>query len=91
MDLDEDIRNRPHASSCAPDMVSFIQRDLWRRVQDGFSILLSAEYSVLLFGEKLKLSCIAVVPQAQRRPRIILELLAPPDKETPSVNENTDR
>ena len=41
--LDEAIHNGPHASACAPDMVSFIWGELWRRIQDGFSIPLSAE------------------------------------------------
>ena len=81
--LDEAIRNGPHASACAPDMVGFIRGEMRRQIQDGFSILLSAEYAVRLFGEKLKLSCIAAVPKAQRRPHLILTLLAPPDKETP--------
>ena len=89
--LDEAIHNGPHASACAPDMVSFIRGELRRRIQDGFSILLSAEDAVRLFGEQLKLSRIAAVPQAQRRPRLILNLSAPPDKETPSVNDTTDR
>ena len=44
-----------------------------------------------MFGEKLKLSRIAVVLQAQRRPPLILNLSAIPDKETPSVNNTTDR
>ena len=44
-----------------------------------------------MFGEQLKLSRIAAVPQAQRRPRLILNLSAPPDKETPSFNDTTDR
>ena len=44
-----------------------------------------------MFGEQLNLSRIAAVPQAQRRPRLILNLLAAPDKETPSVNDTTDR
>ena len=44
-----------------------------------------------LFGEKLKLSCIAVVPQAHRRLCLILNLSAQPDSNTLSVNETTDR
>ena len=44
-----------------------------------------------MFEEKLKLSCIAAVPQAQRRPRLILNLFAPPEKETLSVNNTTER
>ena len=89
--MDEAIRNRPHASACAPDMVSFVRGELRRRVQDGFIILLSAEDAVQLFGEKLKLSRIAAVLQAQRRPRLIMNFLAPPDKDTPSVTNTTDR
>ena len=41
--LDKEITNELHASACAPDMVRFIQRELLRRVLDGFSILLSVE------------------------------------------------
>ena len=44
-----------------------------------------------LFGEKLKLSRIAAVPQAHRRLRLILNLLPQPDSNTLSVNETTDR
>ena len=85
--LDKAIRNGPHNL----DIFIFIQGELWRWVQDGFSILLSADNDVRLFGEKLKLSCIAAVPQAQRRLCLILNLSAQPDKETPSVNVTTDR
>ena len=72
-------------------MVSFIRGELRRRIQDGFSILLSAEDAVRLFGEQINLSHIAAVQQAQRQLRLILNLSAPPDKETPSVNNTTDR
>ena len=60
-------------------------------MQDGFSILLSAEDSVKLFGVKLNISRIAAVPQAQVRPRLILNFSAQSDKETPSVNYTKDR
>ena len=89
--LDEAIQNGQHASACAPDMVSFILGYLQRRFQGRFSILLSTEDAVQVFGEKLKLSCITVSPQDQRRPQLILNLSAQPDKETPSVNVTTDR
>ena len=89
--MDEAIHNGPHASAYAPDMVRFIRGELWWRIQDGFSILLSAEDAVRFFGEKLKLSCIAAVLQDQYRQRIILNLSAMPDNETPSDNVNTDR
>ena len=44
-----------------------------------------------MFREKLKLSCVAPVPQAQHRPGLILDLSAQRDKETPGVNDTTDR
>ena len=72
-------------------MVRFIPGELWRRIQDGFSILLSAEDALRLLGEKLKLSRITAIAQAQRRPHLILSLLAEANKETPSDNDITDR
>ena len=89
--LDETIRNGPHASACAPDMISFIRENLLRRIQDIFRILLSAKDALQFFREKLNLSCIVAFPQAQLRPRLILNLSAAPNKETPSVNATTDR
>ena len=44
-----------------------------------------------LFGEKLKLSRIAAVPQAYRHPRLILNLSAQLGSNTLSVNETTGR
>ena len=46
---------------------------------------------VRLFGEKLKLSLIAEVPQSHCRPRLILGFLVKTDKGTPSVNNITNR
>ena len=53
--LDEAIKNRPHTSECALDMASFIWGELQRLVQDEFSILLSAEDTVL-FLERISSS-----------------------------------
>ena len=44
-----------------------------------------------MFREKLEISRIAAVPQDQRRPRLILEFSAQPDKETPNVYDTLDR
>ena len=44
-----------------------------------------------LFGENLKLSPIAAVPQTHRCPRLIFNLSAQPDSNTLSVNETTNR
>ena len=89
--LYEAIKNGSHASACAPEMVRFIRGELQRQVQDGFSILLYAEDYVQVFGENLNLSRIAAVPQAQRRPFLILNLLAQPNTESTSVNITVDR
>ena len=62
-----------------------------RQVKDVFSILFSTEDDVRLFREKLKFSFIAAVPQARRRPCLILNFLDQPNKETPSVNGTTDK
>ena len=74
-----------------PGMVIFIREEMQRRIQDEFSILLSAEDNVQMFRENLKLSCITAVPQAHCRPRLTLNLSDQPNKETLSVNDNTDK
>ena len=61
------------------------------RIKDGFSILIPASDTIILFGEKLKLSCIATVTQAHRCPRLILNLSDQLDANTPGVNNSTDR
>ena len=86
-----DISKGNHASACTTEMTSFIQGELRRRIKYGFSILLPAADAIRLFGERLKLSCITAVPQAHRRPRLILNLLAQPYSETLSVNKTTNR
>ena len=83
--------NGPHTSACAPDMARFIRGEIQRRVKYEFSILLTAEDAVRVFEEQLNISCIAAVPQDHSFPRLILNLSAQPDKETPSVNDTTDR
>ena len=43
-------------------------------VQDYFSIVLPTVDTVQMFGDKLKISCIAAAPQAHNRPRLIINL-----------------
>ena len=61
--LEHTIANRPHVWACSTDMIMFIHGEMQHRVQDGFSILLSAEDAVQRFREKLKIFHIAAVPQ----------------------------
>ena len=77
--------------ACTPEMTTFIQGEIQRRIKDGFSILLPASDAVRLFGNKLKLSRIAAVPQAHLHPRLILNLPAKSGVGTPSVNSTTNR
>ena len=72
-------------------MTAFIRGGMQQRIKDGFSILLSAADAISLFGENLKLSRIAAVPQANLRPRLILNLTEQPDSDMPRINKTTDR
>ena len=89
--LETAISKGSHASSCTLEMNSFIRGELWRRIKDGFSILLPVADAMQLFGERLKLSCIAAVLQAHRHPCLTLNLSAQPESDTLSVNETTNR
>ena len=93
--LEDSIKKCPYASKCTPEMVEFIQWDMQWRVQDRFKILLPAASTLILFGQRLKLSRIAAVPKAYRQPGLILSLSAQPNKVTPkvtrSVNDTMDR
>ena len=72
-------------------MTTFIWGEMQRRIKDGFSIFLMAADTIRLFGEKLKLFRVAAVPQAHRRPHLILNLSAQPNSDMPSFNDTTDR
>ena len=72
-------------------MTTFIWGEMQRRIKYGFSILLPAADVIQLFGARLKLSRIAEVPQAHCSPRLILNLSAQPDSDTPSVQKTTNR
>ena len=89
--LETAISKGSHASYCTPEMTVFIRGKMQRRIKDGFIILLLVEDAIRLFGEKPKLSRIAVLPQAHRRPRLILNLSSQTDSETPRVNKTTNR
>ena len=95
----------PHTSALAPDNVELIWEDITYQAEAGFVRIVTE--SQLFEGdtvpEELKISRVAVVPQANRRGRIILNLSAEVDlgvqratgrrrwkkKTHPSVNETT--
>ena len=88
--LEHAISNGPHTSVFTPEIGVFICGDMQWRVQDGLIILLPALDAVQTFGEKIKLSCIAAVPQPHQRPHLILDFLEKPDEGMPSVNNTAN-
>ena len=72
-------------------MTYYIRGEMQWSIKDGFSILLPSADRIRLFGERLKLSRIVAVPQAHRRPRLILNLLAQPGSDKISVDETINR
>ena len=89
--LEKVIPKGTHTSTCTPDMVAFICRDMRQIVRDGIHILLPFPDVVRMFGYKLKLSRTTVFPQEHHTPHLIINLLSKPDDSTPSVNRNTGR
>ena len=55
-------------------MVKFIRGEMQRRIQDSFFILLHDADTLQMFGAKLKISCIAAVPQENCRMHLIINL-----------------
>ena len=63
--LENAIKNIPHVSACTLDMAGLIRGEIQHRLQDDFSIVLLAADVVRVFVERLKLSYITAVNQAQ--------------------------
>ena len=69
----------------------FVRGEIQSRIKDGFIIILPVADAVQLFGEKLKLSRIVLVPQSHRHTCLILNLSTKSDVGMPSVNDTTNR
>ena len=48
--LETDISKRSHASSCAPDITTFVRGEIQMSIKDGFIILLLVADAVWLLG-----------------------------------------
>ena len=79
-DLDQAITEEPYTSAYKQEIKPFMSGEIRQSVQDGCSILLSAADVVRLFGDKLKLSCIAAFLQEYLRLRRIINLSAQPNE-----------
>ena len=94
------IRRGLHTSTHNPDSTAFCCAEIADCIFCDFSLLLTAEAAILLFGRRLRISNLASVPQTNRKDRLICDstarpssgdsLLPPSYLDTPAVNVSTD-
>ena len=72
-------------------MMVFIHREMRQHMRYSFNIIIPVSDMVLEFGEKLKPSHIAYVPQEHRQILLIINLPENTNKVMPSVHNNTCR
>jgi hypothetical protein len=97
-------KSGPHTSAMSPENVDLIWEDIQYQERDGFVRIVTEAELEELAPANLKISRVAVVPQTDRRGRIILNLSAPVslpshrpqgkrrrvESEHPSVNATTE-
>jgi hypothetical protein len=71
------VTRGPHRSALEPENAATVQEDIQYQVDAGFSQIFTWEEVQRLRPNKLKVSPMAVVPQKNRRGRIILGLSFP--------------
>ena len=84
------IAKGPHTSTISSTSTPFCRQELLERSQRGFSIILSVHNALRFFGTQIRISRLACLDQANRKPRLICNSSEPPDSTTPSVNDTTD-
>ena len=95
------IKKGPHTSTCNSSSTIYCCKELSDRLSRGFSLLLTADTAILLFGRSLRIYRLASVPQDNQKDRLICNstsptpsgdyLLPPSSKDTLAVNVSTDR
>jgi hypothetical protein len=75
--IDAAIQQGPHRSAMTPESIALIQEDVAYQVQAGYAQVVDWEVLKENLPPKLKVSPLAVVPQANRRGRMILDLAFP--------------
>ena len=85
------IATVPHASTLTPEATDFCPQEMLEREQSGFSIILTVEMALLVFGDRIRISCLASINQANIKLRLICDSSVAPDDVTPSVNVYTDK
>jgi hypothetical protein len=71
------MTRNPHPTACTPEAVALFEEDIEYQRKAGFCKVIPWEEINWLCPPNLKISPVAAVPQVDRRPRIILELLVP--------------
>ena len=95
------ISKGSHTSTQNPASTAFCRVELAYRVSHGFSLLLTLEVAVLLFGRNLRISRLVSVPQTNWKDWLICDsivsppggilLLTPLSDDTPAANMSTNR
>ena len=83
------IATGPHVPTLIPDATAFCRQELLERLQRGFSIIFPVEMVLLVFGDRICISRLASVDQANIKPRLICNYSAAPDDVNPTVNMPT--
>ena len=85
------IATGPHVSTLTPEATAFYRQELLGQAQHGFSIVLPLDVALLVFGDRIRISRLAYVDQANRKPRLICNSLVAPDNVTPAINASTNK
>ena len=73
-----EIKRGPHTSTRNSASTIFFCKELADRVSRGFSLLLTPETAILLFGRRLQIYQLVRVPQANRKDWLICDYTSPP-------------
>lgn len=75
--IEEAVRRGPHKSATTPDAIELFKEDIKYQVDAGFAKIVEWDSIKCNLPPQLKISPVAVVPQTNRRDRIILDLSFP--------------
>jgi hypothetical protein len=80
--IEQAVARGPHKSAMEPDNIALVHEDIKYQVEAGFSKIMLWSDIKKLRPHNLKISPMAVVPQKDRRGRLILDLSFPvyPDR-----------
>ena len=83
------IKIDSHASTMKSNTKKIIREEILLRAKRGFSIILFVKDTLNIFGNWIRISCLASVDQKNCKPRLIFNSIATSDSITSSVNTST--